>query len=64
VREDEIFVYLGDSGTNFHPAKTLIRGRTVAREMTFQSPESQPIMGKKQSPKVLEVQIQTFNFYS
>jgi hypothetical protein len=33
VREDEIFVYLGDSGTNFHPAKTLIRGRTVARKI-------------------------------
>jgi hypothetical protein len=47
--------YLGDSGTYFQPAKTEIMGSTVANDITFQSPESQPMRGKKQSPNVLEI---------
>ena len=45
----------GDSGTNFHPKKTTAIGRTVAREMTCQSPDKYPTSGSKQSPTVLKI---------
>ena len=43
----------GDSGTNFPPKNTAIKGRAQTRDKTNQSPDSQPIRHRTQVPNVL-----------